>query len=164
MADPWLSEIRLFAFNFAPKGWAKCDGQELPIQQNQTLFSLLGTKYGGNGQTTFALPDLRGRACGHDGDFFALGQKTGVESVSLTTEQIPAHTHSLMAKNSADSPDPDNNLLGDRPRYYQDTTSQVVYLNSQSIGNTGKGQPHENRQPYLGVNFCIAITGAIPQR
>ena len=170
MAEPYLGEIKLFPFPFAPKGWALCQGQILPIAQNQALFSLLGVTYGGNGTTNFALPDLRGRVPMHSGNGQAvpLGQKAGEENVTLTQANLPMHTHMISATNSAGTTQSFNgssvassnvstiNIYGPA----QDPQS----LSNTSIANTGGSQPHANNQPSLVMNFCIATTGLYPSR
>jgi microcystin-dependent protein len=166
--DPYLAEIIMFAGNFAPKGWALCDGQLLAIAQNTALFSVLGTTYGGDGVTTFGLPDLRGRVPLHPGTGPGLsprqlGESDGVESVTLVTDQIPAHNHGLLA--AAQDPvgrDPTNNSLSQAQIYT--TRPPTVSMQSASIGPTGGGQPHDNMQPFLGINFIIALEGIYPPR
>jgi len=167
MSEPFLAEVKLFGFNFPPRGWAECNGQILPINQNQSLYSLLGTTYGGDGRTTFALPDLRGRACMHKGDGHTLGQRDGEEDHTLTMSEIPNHTHQLRAYSDA----ADSNQAPGR-RYGQATTtayrplsgSMTSDMNANSVGNRGSGSPHNNMQPYLAVNFCIALQGLFPSR
>ena len=174
MQDPWLGEIALVAFNFAPQGWAFCNGQLLSIAQNTALFSLLGTTYGGDGQTTFALPNLQSRAPLHFGQGtglspYVLGATGGVESVTLQTPQIPAHTHSYTpqastAGGTAVSPAGAfwaESASGDT--IYQGGTSNTQ-MAPQTLGNTGGGQAHENRQPLLALNYVIALTGIFPSR
>jgi microcystin-dependent protein len=162
MAEPFLSEIRLFSFNFPPKGWAFCNGQFLPINQNQALFSLLGTTYGGNGQTTFALPDLRGRCATHEGAGFTLGQAGGQEAHTLTQNEMPQHLHFMQAA-SADGtlPIPGGNLLGNFNNGYRGASNLTPLLGG-TISNTGGSQPHLNMSPYLALNFCIALQGIFP--
>ncbi len=162
-ADPFLSEIRIFSFNYAPRSWALCNGQFLPINQNQALFSLLGTTYGGNGQTTFALPDLRGRVPMHTGQGFVLGQKGGEEAHTLTSNEMPVHSH--QTKGSANSPTvtaPTNNFWASNTGFTPYGPVADTAMSAQSIGNTGGSQPHENRSPFLTLNFCIALTGIFP--
>ena len=162
MAEPFLSEIRLFSFNFPPKGWAFCNGQLLPINQNQALFSLLGTTYGGNGQTTFALPDLRGRYAMHVGNGHTLGEKAGSESVTLNQQQMPQHLHFMQAANKeADLSIPGGNLLGNFNNGYRAATNLTTLLGG-TVTNTGGSQPHNNMAPYLAINFCIALQGVFP--
>jgi microcystin-dependent protein len=166
MSEPFLGEIRPFSFGFAPKGWALCNGQLLPINQNQALFSLLGTMYGGNGVTTFALPDLRGRAGMHISQTHPQGQSAGTESITLSAAQLPAHNHPANASNATAT------QAGPTGKYWaQDSDGNVVYNSTGSspmaagaIGNAGGGQAHSNMQPYLVVNYCIALQGIFPSR
>ena len=168
--EPFIGQLQCFGFNFAPFGWAKCDGQLLAIAQNQALFSLLGTIYGGNGQTTFALPDLRGTLPIHEGQGSGLssrpiGQRTGQEDNVLTIQNMPNHTHPLFGRAETGTTAASNgNLLaapGDRTNMYlggnQDTT-----LSSQAIGNSGNATPVNNMPPVLATNWCIALTGVFP--
>jgi microcystin-dependent protein len=166
MAQPYVGEIRMFAGNFAPAGWMFCEGQLLPISENETLFQLIGTTYGGDGQSTFQLPDLRGRLPIHQGNGFILAETGGVEEVTLTSQQIPAHTHQLLGSTSnASSTDPEGNVgarlsvAGVFP-YGTDNPSQP--MSPQSIAPTGGSQPHTNFQPYLCVNFIISLFGLFP--
>ena len=163
MAEPFLSEIRVMSFNFAPKGWAQCNGQLLPINQNQALFSLLGATYGGNGQTTFALPDLRGKAPLHRGPGFTLGQTGGEETHTVTTGEMPAHTHPLNAGSNTQGGTsiPRNNFLGGAANAYV-PTGPLTPLSAQASTFAGGGQPHANLQPYLTLTFCIALQGIYP--
>ncbi len=164
MAEPFLAEIRIVGFNFAPRGWALCDGQILPINQNQSLFSLLGTTYGGDGQTSFALPDLRGRTPIHTGEGFQWGQKTGEETHSLTAAEIPQHKHTVQASTSnADAPVPNDNVLASTNNLYHDPTNQVI-LRLETVANAGMSQGHDNMQPYLTLNYVIALQGVFPSR
>ena len=164
MAEPFLSEIRLFSFNYAPKGWALCNGQFLPINQNQALFSLLGTTYGGNGQTTFALPDLRGKCAMHMGNGHTLGEAGGAESVTITQSTMPAHIHFFQAANKdADLAIPGGNLLGNFNNGYR-SASNLTTLLAGTIGNVGGSQAHTNMSPYLVINFCIALVGIFPSQ
>ncbi len=169
MAEPFLGEIIMFGGNFAPRGWALCDGQLLAISQNDALFSLLGTIYGGDGRTTFGLPDLRGRAPIHEGSGPGLtprtiGQKSGTETQSLSVGTMPAHTHTLAASSTeADSNAPAGKVLAD--------TNSALYAGSGTevptsipIGNSGGGGAHENMMPFLVINFCIALQGLYPSR
>ena len=171
MSTPFMSEIQIYAFNFAPKGWAQCNGQLLPINQNQALFSLLGTTYGGNGQTTFALPDLRGRvAISQKGSIFPLGQQGGEASHAVTVGEMPFHSHAMRAtSNAADASRPGGNLLAVAEAAAYESLATPVSLSSggggaQVVGNTGGSQPHENRQPFLALNFCIALQGIFPSQ
>jgi len=165
MAEPFLAEVRIFSFNFAPKGWAQCSGQLLPINQNQALFALLGTTYGGNGQTTFALPDLRGRVPMHAGGGLTLGQRGGEESHTLSLNEMPMHTH--QAKASANGPTvtaPTNNFWASKTGFTPYGRTADTAMSVQAIGNTGGSQPHENRSPYLTLNCCIALQGIFPSQ
>ena len=166
MSDPYLSEIRIVAFGFAPKGWGKCDGQTLPIAQNQALFSLIGTTYGGNGITTFSLPDLRGRAPIHVGNGHVRGEAAGELAHTLVIGELPAHVHSVMASSlDGDLPSPANNLLAGTAtaQLYSTAPSSLTALNSSTVTSSGGGsQPHENMQPYLVLAFCIALQGVFP--
>lgn len=168
MSDPFIGEIRLFGGNFAPAGWAFCDGQLLAISENDALFTLIGTTYGGDGQETFGLPDLRGRSPLHQGTnagtTFVLGENGGVEEVTLTTQQAPSHTHAFLAADiQGDQIDPGGNLPAQ-------SFNVTPYINAAPDGNmlnaaispTGGSQPHENRQPYLGINFIISLFGIFP--
>jgi microcystin-dependent protein len=162
MAEPFLSEIRIFSFNFAPKGWALCNGQFLPINQNQALFSLLGTTYGGNGQTTFALPNLRGRYAMHEGSGHTLGEAGGASSVTLSLQQLPQHLHFLQGANkNGDQPVPGGFLLGNVNNLYRAPTALITLLNG-TTSNVGGNQAHTNMCPYLVLNFCIALQGIFP--
>ena len=164
MAEPFLAEIRLFSVNFAPKGWAMCNGQLLPINQNQALFSLLGTTYGGNGQTNFALPDLRGRVAMHEGAGFTLGQAGGEVAHTLTQSEMPQHVHFLQGANkNGDLPVPTGNLLGNVNNLYRAPTNLTTLL-SGTVTNVGGSQPHQNMSPYLAINFCIALQGIFPSQ
>jgi microcystin-dependent protein len=169
VAEPFLSEIRIMSFNFAPKGWALCDGQLLPINQNQALFSLLGTTFGGNGQTTFALPDLRGRTPVHVGGGYALGTQGGEESHTLSQSELPTHTHALMASNSAaDAPVPfsngQGNVLASSPSGLYHPPADLTTTAAGSVTNVGGSQAHVNLQPFLTLSFCIALQGIFPSQ
>ena len=164
MAEPFLSELRLMSFNFAPKGWAMCNGQVLPINQNQALFSLLGTTYGGNGQTTFALPDLRGKTPIGVGNGHTLGETGGSQAVTINLQQMPQHPHFVSATNaSADSISPINNLFGATSSRYTGPTS-LTTLAPATVSNVGGGQAHTNMQPYLVLTWCIALQGIFPSQ
>jgi microcystin-dependent protein len=165
MGTPFLGEIRLMAFNVVPRGWAQCNGQLLPINQNQALFALLGTTYGGNGQTTFALPDLRGHVPVHTGTL-PLGLRTGEEHHTLTPNEMPEHTHALMASQAAgDSPLPAAHVLARRlDPLYMPAVGATQVLHPGSVAAVGGSQPHTNMQPYLTLNFCIALQGVFPSR
>jgi microcystin-dependent protein len=174
MSEPFLGEIGIFGFNFAPRGWALCDGQILPINQNQSLYSLLGTTYGGDGRTTFALPDLRGRTPVHfgsgGGHTATLGEKSGEENHALTTPEIPTHTHAAQATDATPAGMTQaGNLLtvtggGRRPLTPYGAADALTPLNSASITNAGGSQGHNNMQPFLTLNFCIALQGLFPSR
>ena len=165
MAEPFLSEIRIMSFNFPPKGWALCNGQLLPINQNQALFSLLGTMYGGNGQTTFALPDLRGRVPVHMGGSNTIGTAAGQAAHTLTQSEMPAHNHFVQASNAAATLRPANgNLLASTSAAIYGAFANLTTLSPASITNVGGSQPHNNMQPYLCVNFIIALQGVFPSR
>lgn len=169
MADPFLSEIRLMSFNFAPRGWALCNGQLLPINQNQALFSLLGTTYGGNGQTNFALPDLRGRSPLHVGASITLGERGGADSHALTVNELPGHTHALSASSDvATTHVPGAALPAGKPRgginRYAPAGSGNSTMHAGSLSSSGANQPHENRQPFLTLTFAIALQGIFPSQ
>ncbi len=169
MADPFLGQIQAFGFNFAPRGWALCDGQLLPIAQNTALFSLLGTIYGGDGRRTFALPDLRGRVSLHQGRGPGLsdrriGAKGGQEMVTLTTQEMPSHKHSASGSNEeADSVSPAGRVPATGASAIYQTPPDAP-MNANMIGLTGGGQGHNNMQPFLVINWCIALVGAYPPR
>jgi microcystin-dependent protein len=165
MSEPFLGEVRMMGFSFPPKGWALCQGQLLSINQNTALFSILGTTYGGNGTTTFALPDLRGRVPAHRGPVTTLGQAGGLASVVLTTDQIPAHNHLMGSFNQATAAAPTGNVFAGKPRRGMDVYAAPpanVAINSNDI--VGGSLPHDNMQPYLVVNFVIAVQGIFPSR
>ena len=166
MAQPYVGEIRMFAGNFAPAGWMFCEGQLLPISENETLFQLIGTTYGGDGQSTFALPDLRGRIPIHQGNGFILAETGGVESVTLTTQQIPIHTHAFLASaDTATSNNPSGQVLaattGATVSAYGTDAPKTTLLASM-LQPAGGSQPHTNFQPYLCVNFIISLFGIFP--
>ena len=167
MSDPYIGEIRMFGGNFAPAGWAYCNGQLIPISENDALFTLIGTTYGGDGQETFALPDLQGRVPIHQGNGFVLGQKAGVESVTITTQQLPTHSHAWLAsKDTGGTTNPPGNVAASIPGggsvYIQDSAS--VALNPQSLQPQGGSQPHENMQPFLVISFIISLFGIFPHQ
>jgi len=172
MADPFVAEIRIFPFNFAPKGWAWCDGQLLPLSQNTALFSLLGTTYGGNGKSNFALPDLQGRAPMHPGQgpglsLHDLGETGGSETVTLLESEIPVHTHTLRA--SLDSgdvsiPGPTRSLASSSQGVIYNTTNPVTPMAVEGLAPAGGDQPHNNLMPYLTFYFNIALQGVFPSR
>lgn len=166
MAQPYVGEIRLFAANFAPAGWLLCHGQLLSIAENETLFQLIGTTYGGDGESTFALPDLRGRIPLHQGNGAVLASQSGVESVTLTVQQIPAHTHPLQASTDvATQSSPGNSVPAQSTAadlYIADTAT--TGLAASTLAPTGGSQPHENMQPFLGLNFIISLFGIFPSQ
>lgn len=163
MAQPYVGEIRMFAGNFAPAGWMFCEGQLLPISENETLFQLIGTTYGGDGESTFALPDLRGRLPIHQGNGVILAETGGAEEITLTIQQIPAHSHPMLATNDIPvQSNPANNLLGQAAVKFYRAGAPSVQLNPQAISATGGSQPHTNFQPYLCVNFIISLFGLFP--
>jgi len=166
MGQPYVGEIRLFGGNFAPAGWMFCDGQLLPISEHDTLFNLIGTTYGGDGQSTFALPDLRGRVPVHQGGGFPFAGTGGVEQVTLTQAQIPAHSHPLVASAAPGTADRgDGRVLATPPGfdlYVEDVAG--VALSPSAIAATGGSQPHENMQPYLGLSFIMSLFGIFPSQ
>lgn len=173
MADPFVAEIRIFPFNFAPKGWAWCDGQLLPISQNTALFSLLGTTYGGNGQSNFALPDLQGRAAmqpeqGPGLSLYNLGQSGGAESVTLLETEIPSHNHTMQVSDIAgNSTTPAANTMAVGAKgtpMYAPISGATGTLNASTITTSGGSMPHNNMQPYLTMYFAIAMQGVFPPR
>lgn len=173
MSEPFVAEIRIFAGNFAPRGWAFCDGQLLPVAQNTALFSLIGTVYGGDGRTTTALPNLQGRAPMHPGrgpglTSRRLGEKLGVETVTLTEAQIPSHRHTLrasMATGTGSAPTNTTSMGGSFPiQVYNSDEENLSDMAAQTLTTTGGGQSHENVQPYLTLNFIIALVGLYPSR
>ncbi len=175
MSEPFIAEIRIMAFNFAPRGWAFCNGQLLPIAQNTALFSLIGTTYGGDGKTTTALPNLKARAPMHPGrgpglTARRLGKRVGVETVTLSEAQIPSHNHSMMVSQSnGETNDPTGHYPGVhrdplRGKVYKQNPSLNEQMASSALATTGGGQSHDNVQPYLGLNFCIALQGLYPSR
>lgn len=164
MAQPYVGEIRMFGGNFAPAGWMFCEGQLLPISENETLFNLIGTTYGGDGQSTFALPDLRGRLPVHQGIGFILAETGGAEEITLTVQQIPAHSHPLLASTAiGGGSNPANSVLGQGSNVtvYRAGTAAVA-MNAGAIGPVGGSQPHTNFQPYLCVDFIISLFGIFP--
>jgi microcystin-dependent protein len=166
MGEPFLAELKIVSFNFPPKGWALCNGQLLPINQNQALFSLLGTMYGGNGQTNFALPNLRGRIPIHFGNGHTQGEAAGAESVTVNIQQLPTHVHSVQASNvnaTTDTPDNTVALATSAIDLYRTPTS-LVAMEPGTVSSVGGSQPHENRQPYLVLNYIIALQGIFPAR
>jgi microcystin-dependent protein len=172
VADPFVAEIRIFPFNFAPKGWAFCDGQLLPLSQNTALFSLLGTTYGGDGKSTFALPDMQGNAPMHPGQgpglsLYDLGETGGVETVTLLVSEIPVHSHTMNASDiQADKTVPSSStVLGQsQGGSLYAAAANLVPMAFQALPPAGGGLPHNNMQPYLTLNFCIAMQGVFPPR
>jgi microcystin-dependent protein len=171
MSEPFLAEIKIVGFNFPPRNWAFCDGQILPINQNQSLYSLLGTTYGGDGRTTFGLPELRGRSPMHVGQspfgsFHQLGQKSGEEGQHLSVAEMPAHTHTAQATSATANTDSpvSGSLLGKSPEQVYRSPSGPASMATGSITNVGGNQAHENMPPFLAVNFCIALRGLFPSR
>jgi microcystin-dependent protein len=171
MSEPYIAEIRIVSFNFAPKFWARCDGQSMPINQNQALFSLLGTTYGGNGQTTFNLPNLKTRTPIHRGNGFTQGQAGGEQIHTLSVPEIPAHTHTFTAATPSNSSTNTNNpsgglLSNTAPAQLYNSTpnAPLTSLIPQSISSIGGSQAHGNMQPYLTLTFCIALVGIFPSQ
>jgi len=167
MSEPFLSEIRIMGFNYAPVGWARCDGQFMPINQNQALFALLGTTFGGNGQTTFALPDLRARVPMHVGSGHTLGEKGGEPAHTTSIAELPTHTHVVNAiggdANAADATGAFFSIPAAAVRsIYATTAGSLTAMIPSAVANTGGSQPHENRQPFLALLFCIALQGVFP--
>ncbi|MDQ4124124.1 MAG: tail fiber protein [Actinomycetota bacterium] len=167
MAEPFLGEVRMMGFAYPPKGWASCNGELLPIAQNEALFSVLGTTFGGDGETDFALPDFRGRVPIHAGNAHAVGEAKGSETVTLTERQMPSHTHTMWATDAdADTADPRAAVLGATDAafgspYYSGT---VTPLHPAAVREAGGSRPHANMQPYLALTFCIALEGIVPRR
>jgi microcystin-dependent protein len=170
MAEPFVGEIRMFAGNFAPRGWALCDGQLLAIAQNDALFSLFGTVYGGDGRTTFGLPDLRGRVPVHAGtgpglSDRRLGSKSGSESVAMVSNQLPSHTHPFQgSSDAATTPDPSGNVFARSSGDAYGSDLSASNMNGAAVGNSGGGQAHTNLMPSLAVNFIVALFGVYPSR
>lgn len=164
MSTPFLGEIKIVSFNFAPKGWALCNGQLLPINQNQALFSLLGTTYGGNGQTNFALPDLRGNVPIHFGDGHIIGEVGGATSVTINQQTMAQHLHFLQASSTVgDSAFANNTVLAAAANLYG-PANNLTTIEPSSVSNVGGSQAHNNMMPYLVLNFCIALQGIFPSR
>ncbi|MBZ9757775.1 tail fiber protein [Mesorhizobium sp. ESP6-5] len=164
MAQPYVGEVRMFAGNFAPAGWMFCEGQLLPISENETLFQLIGTTYGGDGESTFALPDLRGRLPLHQGNGFILAETGGAEEILLSIQQIPAHSHPLLASGDiANLPNPSGSVIGRSPQVNAFINAgPSVPMAQQFVSSVGGSQPHSNFQPYLCVNFIISLFGIFP--
>ena len=165
MSEPFLGEIKIFSCGFAPRGWALCDGQLLPINQNQALFSLLGTTYGGDGRVNFGLPDLRGRVPIHMGSGHTLGERAGEQTHTLSISEIPTHVHTAMAAPANGTAIiPTNNFLAGSPNQLYHADADLTALNSATIANVGGSQPHQNMQPFLTLNMCIALQGIFPSQ
>jgi len=171
MSDQYIGEIRVFGCNYAPSGWAQCNGQTLPIQQNTALFSLLGTNYGGNGQTTFALPDLQGRAAldQDQGNQYFVGQSSGVAAVTLLQNQMPKHNHTALGVLTSSNSNPANLTWANSddipaPSYFASDLGTAKVMNPNALAVTGSNLPHNNLMPYQVLNFCIALRGIFPQR
>jgi microcystin-dependent protein len=175
MADPFVAEIRIFGFNFAPTGWAQCNGQLLPISQNTALFSLVGTFYGGNGTSNFALPNIQGMGTISSGQGPGLtnrvqGETAGEINVTLLTSQLPAHAHTTLAKSTGTIADPGNSVFGEpanarpAPNFYATTQGTAVNMNALALTPVGGSQPHNNMMPYTVMNYCIAMQGVFPPR
>ncbi len=165
MSEPFLAEIRMIGFNFAPRGWGFCDGQILPINQNQSLYSLLGTTFGGDGRTSFALPDLRGRVPMHVGEGHTQGERAGEDTHVLSTSEIPPHTHTLQGVDvDADTNSPIGNLLAKSSGFVYASPTNLTTLKPESLGNGGTSQGHNNMQPFMGIYFIIALQGLFPSR
>jgi microcystin-dependent protein len=164
VSEPFIGEIRMFGGNFAPLGWAFCDGAVIAISQNEALFSLIGTTYGGDGQTTFQLPDLRGRLPVHQGSNYVLGQAAGAESVTVTVNQMPQHTHTVSARASATAGSPSGAMYGGNTTGTIYSATPSAQMNAAMIGIGGGSQPHSNMMPYGVVSFIIALEGIYPSQ
>jgi microcystin-dependent protein len=168
MAEPFLAEIRLMSFVFPPKGWALSNGQLLPINQNQALFSLLGTTYGGDGRVNFGLPDLRGRVPIHLGSGHTLGERGGEQAHTLSISELPTHTHTLSGTSASTVPNgvivPTSNLLAAGPTEIYSAASNLVAMNASAVSSVGGSQAHLNMQPFLTLSFCIALQGIFPSQ
>jgi microcystin-dependent protein len=169
MSQPYVGEIRMFGGNFAPVGWAFCDGQTLPISENEVLFQLIGTTYGGDGEETFNLPNLQGRVPIHMGSGFQVGQTGGVPSVTLSAQQMPSHGHPLLGSTAtAAGTNPQNTVFAHLPdagvQSAYGSTAPFGAIDSSSVSPIGGSQPHDNMQPYLGLNFIISLFGIFPQQ
>lgn len=170
MAEPFLSEIRMMSFNYAPRGWATANGQLLPINQNQALFSLLGTTFGGDGRVNFALPDLQGRTPIHFGNGHTLGERAGEQNHTLNISEMPQHNHAVTAISTADT---GTNVVNPSGQFFASSTPATLYNSSgvsltslaiNTVANVGGSQPHQNMQPYLTISFCIALQGIFPSQ
>ena len=164
MSEPFLSEIKVVSFNFPPKGWALCNGQLLPINQNQALFALLGTVYGGNGQTNFALPNLRGRVPVHEGNGHNLGEAAGSTAVTVNIQQLPTHNHFQQSQPAAGNQLPAVGAFFSQTSNMYRTADNLIAINPATIGSVGGSQPHNNMMPYLVLNFIIALQGIFPSQ
>jgi microcystin-dependent protein len=165
LSEPFLSEIKIMSFGFPPKGWALCNGQLLPINQNQALFALLGTTYGGDGRVNFALPNLQGRVPLHMGGGFTLGQVAGEQAHTLTTNELPAHTHTLQGSSSqGDAATAAGNVLASPLNQNYHPPANLGAMDPSTVGVSGSSQSHNNMQPFLTLNFCIALQGIFPSR
>ncbi len=166
MAQPYVGEIRIFGGNFAPAGWMFCEGQILPISEYETLFNLIGTTYGGDGQETFALPDMRGRVPIHQGGGFTLAETGGVETVTLTANQIPAHNHAVSASSDSGNSSSSGSYLaaGQEKLVFGIETTPAILSAAQTIGTTGGSQPHDNFMPYLCLDYIISLFGIFPSQ
>ena len=163
MSTPFIGEIRMFGGNFAPVGWAFCDGSLIPISENDALFNLIGTTYGGDGTTTFALPDLRSRVPVHQGPGFVIGQAAGAETVTLTVNQIPSHTHGAQANTNGTQTSPANNVwAGSSLGQFDNANPPDSSMAANAIGNTGGSQPHDNMIPFLAISFILSLFGIFP--
>ena len=163
MSSPYVGEIRMVGFNFAPAGWAPCDGRLMSIVENEVLFQLIGTTYGGDGQTTFALPDLRSRVPMHQGSGHVIGEMSGAEQVTLTVNQIPAHSHVPQASSAGAATSPAGNVWANSAALqFAAASSPLQPMNAGVIGTAGGGQPHDNMLPYQAVNFVISLFGIFP--
>ena len=164
MSDPFIGEIKVISFNFPPKGWAFCNGQTLPINQNQALFSILGTSYGGNGQTTFCLPNFQGRMPIHQGQGYPVGSFGGEAAHTLTVGEMPAHNHLAQGSSNSANAGAPGNAVWASPSVPLFAGSPNTPMSSAALGNAGGSQPHENQAPYLVLNFIIALVGIFPSR
>ena len=165
MAQAFISEVRIFSFSFAPKGWAQCNGQLMPINQNQALFSLLGTTYGGDGRTTFGLPNLQGKLAMHMGNGYSEGAVGGEQAHTLALVEMPAHSHQVFASaNAPNVPGPANNFFASNTGFKPYGTPANEQLAGAAVSNNGSSQPHNNMSPYTTVNFCMCLQGIFPSR